>query len=164
MQNFDSYWDDPSIDAWDRAYEIVNGDPDKMQKYGHPDDWGPETVDKILSEREFEIAQAFTLQPTSDIYKLVDTIFGSEEDMSKPIRNPVIEDAICDTLTDNWMDLSLLITRIKVKLTDYDKTEEEIGDLVSFYSGILGGEGKIEVKSVNMVNSEGYYYMLRKNQ
>ena len=37
---------------WEKAYEIVNGDPTAMQRYGHPGDWGSTEVDRILDENE----------------------------------------------------------------------------------------------------------------
>ena len=78
MTNFDSYWDDPSIDKWDKAYEIVIGDPDKMQKYGHPDDWGSETVDEILDEHEREMEDSEDREGHSDVYELAEKLYRGE--------------------------------------------------------------------------------------
>ena len=81
------------------------------------------------------------------------------------IQNPVIENAILETVGDEWIDLGLLSRRICVKLeANTEIKQQEISDLVAFYTGVLTGEEKLESKQVDLINKPGYYYMFRKPQ
>ena len=82
IPNFDSYYNDNAQDDFEKAMDIVDGDPDKQQRYGHPDDWGSETVSEILDEHRRETEKALADQPESDVYEIARQLYkgGGETD------------------------------------------------------------------------------------
>ena len=70
-----------------------------------------------------------------------------------------IEKAILEVVSDKWMTIPQIESKISTKL---GIDPDALSDLVALYTGILVGDGELEDKEVTPTGAKDHFYMCRK--